>query len=87
MPTESGNKTPLQIAEERIEKARKDGAAELDLSGLRLTALPKSLGDLTSLKLSVPAWERCAWDFQRGSRPEFRRGLSFFSCAVAGQAQ
>ena len=40
----------LQQAEERIEQARRDRDTELDLSRLRLTELPDSLGQLTQLQ-------------------------------------
>jgi internalin A len=42
-------KTPEEIAEERIEAARKSKATELNLSGLGLTELPASIGQLTQL--------------------------------------
>ena len=37
-------------AEERIERARREKATTLDLSGIRLTELPNSLGQLTQLQ-------------------------------------
>jgi Leucine-rich repeat (LRR) protein len=50
-------------AERKIEEARQSGATELDLSSMRLTELPESLGQLTQLldlqsnKLtSLPDW-------------------------------
>jgi internalin A len=41
--------THSEIAEERIEAARKSKASSLDLDGLGLTELPESLGQLTQL--------------------------------------
>lgn len=41
--------TPEEIAQERIEAARKSKATELNLSGLGLTELPASIGQLTEL--------------------------------------
>ena len=38
-------------AEKIIEEARRSGATELDLSGMRLTELPESLGQLMQLQL------------------------------------
>lgn len=46
----AGNKSPEEIAEERIEIARRTNATELDLSGLGLTELPSSIGKLTELE-------------------------------------
>ena len=43
-------KIPEQIAEERIEAARKSKAIELDLSLLGLTKLPASIGQLAALR-------------------------------------
>ena len=43
-------RTPMQIAEERIENARKSNTDDLDLSGLGLTVLPDSIGDLGQLR-------------------------------------
>jgi len=43
-------KTPEEIAEERIEAARKSKATELDLSELGLTELPDSIGQLVQLR-------------------------------------
>ncbi len=37
------NKTPEQIAEERIEEARRTGATMLSLADLGLTSLPDSI--------------------------------------------
>ena len=48
--TEKVNKTPEQIAEGRIEAARRSGSIELDLSSLGLTELLPSLGQLTELQ-------------------------------------
>jgi internalin A len=48
------DKTPEQIAEERVLQALSSRATELDLSGLGLTALPESIGqlrDVHSLRL------------------------------------
>ena len=48
------DKTPDEIAEERIEQARRSRATTLDLSDLGLTRVPDSLAQLTSLqKLSL----------------------------------
>ena len=44
------NKNPEEIAEKRIEDARKSKAHSLDLSGLVLTELPASIGQLTQLQ-------------------------------------
>jgi internalin A len=44
------NKTPEQIAEERVLEALASHATELDLSWLGLTALPKSIGELKNLQ-------------------------------------
>jgi internalin A len=41
--------SPLAEAERRIQDALESGATELDLSGLGLTALPESLGNLANL--------------------------------------
>ena len=43
-------KSPEEIAEERIEAARKTEARSLDLSGLGLAELPPSIGQLTRLE-------------------------------------
>ncbi len=43
-------KSPQEIAEERIEEARRTGASELDLRTLGLTALPESIGTLEELQ-------------------------------------
>jgi hypothetical protein len=37
-------------ARQRIEKARQEGAIELDLSSLKLTELPESIASLTELQ-------------------------------------
>jgi Leucine-rich repeat (LRR) protein len=39
-----------QEAEQRIEAARQEGAAELDLSGIGLTELPEAIASLTQLQ-------------------------------------
>ena len=38
-----------QNAEQKIENARRRGATELDLEGMKLTELPESLGQLPQL--------------------------------------
>ncbi len=43
------DKSPEQIARERIAKAERDGATSLTLSVLGLTTLPPEIGRLTSL--------------------------------------
>ncbi len=43
-------KTPEEIAEERIEGAHRAGAANLDLSSLGLRELPDSIGQLSQLQ-------------------------------------
>jgi internalin A len=43
-------KTPLEIAETRIEEARDSKAPNLDLKGLELTEIPDSIGQLTQLR-------------------------------------
>ncbi|MBE0680290.1 MAG: hypothetical protein IH589_00110, partial [Anaerolineales bacterium] len=52
-------------AEKEIQEAQKSGATELDLSGMELTELPESIGDLTQLhKLNLgrnydtPDWDK-----------------------------
>jgi Leucine-rich repeat (LRR) protein len=42
--------TPEEIAEERIEEARKSKATHLNLAGLGLTELPSSIGQLAQLQ-------------------------------------
>ncbi len=42
--------SPNQIASEKIQQARQDAAATLDLSGLKLLSLPKEIGQLRQLK-------------------------------------
>ena len=37
-------------AEEKIEEAKRTGAVDFSLSGMKLTELPESLGQLTKLK-------------------------------------
>ena len=43
-----------RTAKEKIEEARRSGAEELELSDLKLTELPKSLGQLTQLRIPQP---------------------------------
>jgi internalin A len=57
-------KSPEEIAEERIEEARKSKATKLDLSNLGLTELPTSIGQLTELR------ELYVFDNQLTSFPE-----------------
>ncbi|MEH2104845.1 hypothetical protein [Nostoc sp.] len=40
-----------QKAEQRIEKARQEGAIELDLSNIELTEIPEMIASLTQLQL------------------------------------
>ncbi|HEY3417140.1 MAG TPA: leucine-rich repeat domain-containing protein, partial [Armatimonadota bacterium] len=42
--------TPEETARERIEEARRSGATALHLSGLGLTELPDTIGQLTALQ-------------------------------------
>ncbi|MCH7802238.1 MAG: hypothetical protein IIC24_11960, partial [Chloroflexi bacterium] len=45
----AGEKTPEQIALERIRDAERNGRTALDLDGLRLRELPPEIGNLTNL--------------------------------------
>jgi len=47
MPT---NQQAFEEAKQQIDQARRDGATELSLSGMKLTELPESLGQLTQLQ-------------------------------------
>ena len=53
-------KTPYQLAEEKIAEAHRTGATELELSSMKLTELPESIGQLTKLqKLDLGRdWEK-----------------------------
>jgi internalin A len=48
---DESDKTPEQIAEERIEQALESQATKLDLSGLGLAMLPETIGQLTRLQV------------------------------------
>jgi internalin A len=48
---DESDKTPEQIAEERIEQALESQATKLDLSGLGLAMLPETIGELTRLQV------------------------------------
>ncbi len=47
----SAKQSPEEVAEQRIEAARRSGARTLDLSGLKLTKLPESVGQLSQLRV------------------------------------
>ncbi len=70
-------KTPAQIAEERIEEARKFKARELNLIDLGLTELPTSIGQLAQLQVLLVA------DNELTSLPEALGQLSQLENLVA----
>ncbi len=49
-PFQWPSKDPVTEVLRRIEKARKNGAALLDLSGLKLSTLPQTIGQLSQLR-------------------------------------